>query len=107
MATKSTYLTDHEDIRRWVEERGGHPAAVRGTGAKGDPGVLRLDFPDGDEGEERLEHVSWDDWFRKFDESDLALVVQGQSDGRSMSRFNKLVSRDTANDTSNVRPKRG
>jgi len=38
MPGKSNITTDHEQIRRWVEERGGHPAAVtrtrggRGTG---------------------------------------------------------------------------
>jgi hypothetical protein len=40
---KST--TDHQKIKSWAEERGGKPAAVKGTGSGDDPGVLRIDFP--------------------------------------------------------------
>jgi len=47
-------LTDHEQIRQWAEERGGTPSCVRGTGDKGDIGMLRLDFP-GFSGEKSLE----------------------------------------------------
>ena len=67
MATTSTTktATDHEEIRRWVQEHGGMPAAVRGTGDHGDPGVLRIDSPGG-AGEEELRHITWDEWFRKF-----------------------------------------
>jgi len=45
--------TDHETIRRWVEERGGWPARVKGTGNDDDPGLLRIDFP-GFSGEKSL-----------------------------------------------------
>lgn len=79
--------TNHEEIRRWAEAQGGKPSAVKGTGGDGDVGILRLDFP-GYTGEDRLEHISWDAWFRKFDESNLALLYREQD------RFNKLVSRD-------------
>jgi hypothetical protein len=67
--------TDHEVIRRWAEERGAKPARVVGTGANGDVGLIRLMFP-GTRGarNENLEEISWDDWFRKFDESGLAFV---------------------------------
>ena len=41
----SKTTTDHEEIRRWVEARGGRPACVRGTGGRGDTGMLRIDFP--------------------------------------------------------------
>ena len=33
--------TDHEEIRKWVESRGGCPARVKRTGSDGDPGILR------------------------------------------------------------------
>ena len=36
--------TDHEEIRRWVEERGGTPAVVKGT-ESGDSALLRIDYP--------------------------------------------------------------
>jgi hypothetical protein len=88
-------LTDHDEIRRWAEERGAKPACVRGTGGKGDIGMLRLDFP-GYSGAESLEHISWEDWSRKFDERSLALLVQDQMASGQKSNFNKLISRRTA-----------
>jgi len=88
-------LTDHEEIRQWAEERGASPACVRGTGGKGDVGMLRLDFP-GWSGEESLEHIAWDEWFERFDERNLALMVQDTTAGGETSNFNKLVSRQSA-----------
>jgi hypothetical protein len=79
--------TNHDEIRRWVESRGGRPAHVTETGGSDDPGVLRIDFADPDD---RLEEISWDDWFEAFEENALAFLYQDEGD----SRFNKLVSRD-------------
>jgi ferritin-like metal-binding protein YciE len=84
--------TDHEEIRRWAEERGAEPACVKGTGGKGDIGMLRLDFP-GYSGADSLEHISWDDFFEKFDERGLALLHQDETTAGEKSNFNKLVSR--------------
>ncbi len=81
--------TDHDEIREFVERRGGHPARVVRTGAGDDPGLLRIDYP-GYGGARSLEPISWDEFFDKFDESRLALVYQDEPD----SRFTKLVSRD-------------
>ena len=79
--------TDHDEIRRWVEERGGTPARVRGT----EPGgILRIDFG---EPEESLEEISWDTFFEIFEDRGLAFLHQDEADG-SESRFNKLVERD-------------
>ena len=90
--SSATQTTDHKTIRRWTEERGGHPAAVKSTGSKDDPGILRIDFP-GYSGEESLEEISWDEFFEKFEESKLAFLYQDEQDGAT-SRFCKLVSRD-------------
>jgi hypothetical protein len=76
--------TNHEEIRRWVEERNGRPACVEGTGRGEDPGVLRIDF---DEPDETLRPISWDSWFEWFDRNELALLRSEDS------RFNKLVNR--------------
>ena len=88
--------TDHEVIRRWAEERGAKPARVQGTGAKDDIGIIRLEFP-GAPGarDEKLEPISWDDWFRKFDESGLAFVYEETTASGQRSNFNKLVKRET------------
>jgi hypothetical protein len=98
MATKSHHTsqttTDHEEIRRWAEERGAKPACVRGTGSRHDIGMLRLDFP-GYAGEDKLQPVSWDDWFEKFDERKFALVYQETTAEGQKSNFNKLISRDS------------
>jgi hypothetical protein len=94
-SASSRPLTDHNEIRRWAEERGAHPACVRGTGASDDVGMIRLDFP-GYSGEGKLEEISWDEWFDKFDESGLALLVQDETARGQKSNFNKLVSRETA-----------
>src|SRR5437764_11474129 len=88
-------LTDHDEIRRWAEERNATPSCVRRTGGNNDVGMIRLDFP-GYSGENSLEEISWDEWFQKFDESNLALLVQDQTARGQKSNFNKLVSRDTA-----------
>jgi len=99
MATETKHTshttTDHEEIRRWAEERKAKPACVRGTGGKKDVGMLRLDFP-GYTGEDKLEEISWDEWIKKFDESKLALLYQEETAGGAKSNFNKLVNRDTA-----------
>ncbi len=86
-------LTDHEEIRRWADERGGKPACVKGTGGKQDPGMIRLDFP-GFSGADSLQPISWDEWFKAFDENGLALLVQEETAGGDRSNFNKLVSRE-------------
>jgi len=96
--SKSTANTtsDHEEIRKWAEERQGAPACVRGTGKRGDVGMLRIDFPGGRGAQDKLQKISWDEWFQKFDERGLALLYQSQTASGRSSRFNKLVSRETA-----------
>ena len=91
MASSGTTTTDHGKIRKWVEERGGRPASVKGTG-KGEPGVLRIDFP-GYGDDSKLEELSWDEFFDKFEESDLAFLHQDKTAGGETSRFFKFVSR--------------
>jgi hypothetical protein len=89
----SKTTTDHEEIRRWVEARGGRPATVKSTHSEQDPGILRIDFPGyGKSGS--LEEISWDQFFAKFDEKHLAFLYQDKTaDGRE-SRFFKFVSRE-------------
>jgi hypothetical protein len=83
--------TDHAEIRRWAEANGGRPARVKGTGDGNDVGMIRIDFP-GYSGEQSLEPITWEEWFEKFDEKGLALIYRDQD------RFNKLVSRECADE---------
>lgn len=92
MAADSKTTTDHDEIRRWVEEHDGKPASVRGTESSDSPGVLRIDFPGG-AGEDQLEHIEWDAWFEKFDNENLAFLYQEEQADGSDSTFFKLVSR--------------
>jgi hypothetical protein len=91
----ATTTTDHDEIRRWAEDRDAKPACVKGTGDEGDVGMLRLDFP-GYTGEDKLQHITWEEWFEKFDERQLALLHQEETAEGKKSNFNKLVSRETA-----------
>ncbi len=93
--TKSKTTTDHEVIRRWAEERGGRPVTVRGTGKENEPGVLRIDFP-GYSGEERFQEISWEEFFKKFDKEGLVFLYQEETKNGEKSRFNKIISHETA-----------
>jgi hypothetical protein len=90
MTSETKTTTDHDEIRRWVEEHGGKPAIVSGTRTDDDSGVLRIDFPDG-AGEDELEHVTWDEWFEIFDRNQLAFVYQERQASGEDSTFNKIV----------------
>ncbi len=70
MANLTKTTQDHEEIRRWAEERGGKPSHVKSTESGDDIGILRIDFP-GYSGEDSLEEISWDEFFEKFDENNL------------------------------------
>jgi hypothetical protein len=87
--------TDPNEIRQWVEARGGHPARVKQTGSRKDPGVLRIDFP-GFSGEDTLEEIEWDEFFEWFNRNRLAMLLSDEEGNR----FNKLVSRSTVRKSS-------
>lgn len=97
--SSSRVLTDHDEIRRWAEQRGAKPAAVRNTESEDDPGIIRLDFP-GYSGAGSLEEIEWDEWFEKFDENGLALIVQENTANGQKSNFNKFVNRESVKEES-------
>src|SRR5688572_28674129 len=67
----SQVTTDHDEIRRIVEAKGGRPACVQGPESGGSC-LLRIDYPGG-AGGERLEPMDWEEFFQVFDESNLAM----------------------------------
>jgi hypothetical protein len=96
-AHRSTHMaqaiatTDHDTIRRWIEERNGHPAVVKAThGERG--GLLRIDFGPP---EESLDPIDWDEFFETFDSNNLAFLYQDKTAGGRKSRFAKFVDRDS------------
>jgi hypothetical protein len=86
----SATTTDHKAIKKWAEQRGGRPATVRDTEEDGHAGILRIDFGPS---EDRLEEIDWDEFFRKFDGSDLAFLYQDRTNDGKLSRFHKFVRR--------------
>ena len=97
VSTESKTTTNHDEIRRWVEERGGHPARVIGTEREDSPGLLRIDYP-GFSGGESLEAITWDEFFKGFDENNLAFLYQDKTKEGSPSRFSKLIDRGSVRD---------
>ncbi|APO78842.1 hypothetical protein AM571_PC01107 (plasmid) [Rhizobium etli 8C-3] len=83
----SNTTTNHDVIRKWVEARKGHPARVKD---KKPGGILRIDFG---EPEEALEEISWDEFFRIFDQNKLAFLYQEKTESGQTSRFSKFVAR--------------
>ena len=92
--TTSNVTTNHEQIKQWVEERGGNPARVKGTESKNSAGLLRIDYP-GFSGEQRLEEISWEEFFDAFDKNGLAFLYQDKTADGKLSRFSKLIDRDS------------
>ncbi|MFG2053967.1 hypothetical protein ACGFI9_08015 [Micromonospora sp. NPDC048930] len=90
---RSLVTTDHDVIRRWAEARRGVPATVDGTEHDGHAGVLRLDFPANGR-EERLREISWEEWFRTFDERRLNFIYQEERSDGKQSNFFRLENPD-------------
>ncbi len=84
LATRS-----HEVIRHWAEERGGVPATVPGSRHDGRAGVLRFRFSDRGG---RLEEISWNDWFKTFDNRKLVFLFQEHMKNGNESNFFRLDS---------------
>jgi hypothetical protein len=82
--------TNHDEIRKWAESKGGKPAAVDRTHQGGDVGIIRIMFPNSPQSEHQsLVEISWDEFFDQFEDSKLALMYEKDS------LFSKIVGRDT------------
>lgn len=86
----ATGTTNHDEIRRWAEAKGGKPAAVKRTHEDGDVGIIRIMFPDNPQSShDALVEISWDEFFEQFEQSGLAMLYDGGG------VFSKIVGRDT------------
>lgn len=90
---RSLVTTDHDVIRQWAEARKGVPTTVDGSEHDGHAGVLRFDFPANGR-EERLREISWEEWFRAFDERRLNFIYQEERSDGKQSNFFRLESPD-------------
>jgi hypothetical protein len=93
MSQESKTTINHDEIRAWIEARNGAPAAVASTANNDEPGVLRVLFQEQESGNS-LEKISWDDFFKKFEEEKLAFLYQDETKDGKTSRFFKFVQRD-------------
>jgi hypothetical protein len=84
---------DHDEIRQWVQERGGRPSRVKDTvGKDHEGGLLRIDFG---KPEPSLEEIR-DDFFKVFDGRELAFLYQNETAEGGKSYFGKPVHRSAA-----------
>lgn len=82
--------TDHDAIRSWIEKRGGRPTKVKDTEGSDGEGILRVDFAEPDA---KLEEISWDEFFKTFEDRKLAFLHQDKTADGKESRFFKFVHR--------------
>ena len=93
MASALRTTTDHDAIRRWAEERGGVPAAVKNTLAGDRAGVLTIDFPGSRDKD--VDEMTWEAFFRIFDRENLALSYQETAPDGSPSITYDIVARES------------
>jgi len=88
----SNQTHDQNTIKKWVEEREGVPARVKGTEKDGDEGVLRIHFP-ANSNSSNLEEISWEDFFKEFDGEKLDFLFQDKKADGETSTFHKFINR--------------
>ena len=88
--SSATTTTDHDEIRKWIEQRGGTPSRVKGTEGDDGEGILRVDFAEADD---KLEPISWEEFFETFEDRGLAFLHQDKTAEGKESRFFKFVNR--------------
>ena len=86
MANSDSKTTkDHTTIKKWSEERDGKPAVVESTSNSSEGGgLLRINFPG--YAEDNLKNISWEEFFRIFDENDLQFLYQEETKDGGKSR---------------------
>ena len=67
--------TDHDRIRRWVDERDGYPAEAESTGDDRST-TLRLAFSESAE----ASRLDWGEFFDRFDDANLAMAYEVAAD---------------------------
>jgi len=91
--SSSKTTTELEVIKKWAEEREGKPSRVKSTADDEGGGLLRIDFP-GYTGKDTLEEISWEDWYKTFQDRNLEFLYQDHTAGGKESRFFKLINKE-------------
>src|SRR3954471_24896075 len=88
MTNQLHWTIDHGEIRNWIESRGGIPAISVIKDIK----IPIINFA----GVSPLAtDVTWEEWFRIFDEDHYAFVCKGTRVDGMPSRFCQLIPRDS------------
>lgn len=83
---------DHEVIKKWVEERNGLPAKIKGTRNHEDEGILRICFPVFSR-PDKFEELDWNSFFDELDSKKLDFLYQEEKENGDTSTFHKFVER--------------
>jgi hypothetical protein len=83
---QSLATQSHEVIQKWAEERRAKPVTLESQ--RDEPRVLRFDFPG--YGGQNLAQISWDDWFKTFDNRNVVFIYQERLRNGNQSNFFKL-----------------
>ena len=74
MAGETLWTREHETIQTWAEDRHAVPSTVAGSNDEGSLGALGFDFSG--QGGDGLEHITWEQFFKTFEERNLIFVYQ-------------------------------
>ena len=88
--------SDHDEIRRWAEKHGGHPAILDHPIARADKLGIRIDFP-GETHEVLMTEkraATWDEFFKIFEEQRLLFSYDDEPRGRDPSDWYRFEKRD-------------
>ncbi len=92
MSSTSNQTRDHNKIKKWIEERNGVPAKIKGTANKDGGGVLRIHFPENSESNE-FEKMDWKEFFEEFEVNNLDFLYQEEKENGKASTFHKFIAR--------------
>jgi hypothetical protein len=84
---------DHKLIKEWVVSRGGIPGRVLEKETLTDEnGVLDIKFPE--RTDNKVIPITWNEFFTRFEQSNLAFLFEDDHGGGVKSKFFKLIWRD-------------
>jgi hypothetical protein len=102
MDDNNVITTDHAIIKQWVEENDGKPALVGSLAEPEEIVGLRIEFP-GETQENLLSdnepnpEVSWDDFFRIFEDKLMAFMYNPKKRGQDKTDAYRFIPRATLN----------
>lgn len=84
---------DHKLIKEWVVARGGIPGQViENVPPTDEDGVLDIKFPESTG--KKVIPITWNEFFTRFEQSNLAFLFEDNHGNGLKSKFFKLISRD-------------